>query len=71
MSHGMPKWGSELPEDVSWLRVQIVYIIYIIILYYSILCAFFASQFYERMELFAENSIKKHSELTEKIKREV
>ena len=39
---------------------------------YNIQCIFYCSwQFFERLELFAEESVRKHAELTERIRKEV
>ena len=70
LSHGLPEWGKDLPEDVSPIpnppcitssipprtNTSVGYLI---------------TQFFERLELFAFESMRRQEELTERIRKEV
>ena len=61
ISQGLPEWGKDLPDDVSAYSQPM-------------LCADSAPscmQFFERLELFKEESIRKQEELIDRIRKEV
>lgn len=64
VTQGLPEWGKDLPDDVSRKRLS-----------GSQLCkpSFLLSvlKFFDRLELFREESIKKQEELIGRVRREV
>ena len=61
VTQGLPEWGKDLPDDVrgsSFLEAC-----------FDVVHS--TVQFFERLELFREESIRKQEELIDKIRREV